>query len=86
MSDTVEITLEIPHGRICTKDRVFNLVCFFQETAQPTKTSFEDARCKCVCPKFHEKENSSLTEKTVFISANADPNKWYASIILNTCF
>lgn len=42
----------------------------------PTKTSFEDARCKCVCPKFKKDDNSSVSDKTVFISANADPANW----------
>lgn len=39
------------------------------------KTSFEDARCKCVCPKFKKDANSSVPDRTVFISSNADPNQ-----------
>lgn len=52
-----------------------------------TKTSFEDARCKCICPKFKENENTTVNERTVFISANADPNKWYvqSSAIVDSC-
>lgn len=38
----------------------------------PTKTSFEDARCKCVCPKM-QVDNKTDSEKTIFISSNADP-------------
>ncbi|XP_052808851.1 putative protein 2 isoform X2 [Mya arenaria] len=44
------------------------------EGATSTKTSFEDARCKCVCPKFQKDANSTVNERTVFISPNADPN------------
>ncbi|XP_052243946.1 proton-transporting V-type ATPase complex assembly regulator TMEM9-like isoform X2 [Dreissena polymorpha] len=42
--------------------------------SQKDKTSFEDARCKCVCQKFKKDENSTVSDQTVFISANADPN------------
>ena len=51
------------------------LFCFQTPTYAP-ETSFEDARCKCVCPKFRKDANSTASDRTVFISSNADPNQW----------
>lgn len=56
------------------------------QDSNPTKTSFEDARCKCVCPKFKKDSNSTLVEKTVYISANADPNNCNCGFVVNQPF
>ncbi|XP_060588211.1 putative protein 2 isoform X2 [Ruditapes philippinarum] len=52
----------------------------------PTKTSFEDARCKCVCPKFKKDDNSTLSDKTVYISPNADPSNCNCGFVVNQPF
>lgn len=57
---------------------VFCVTISHADTETPTyvsKTSFEDARCKCVCPKFKKNANSTVPDRTVFISNNADPNQ-----------
>ncbi|KAL5010439.1 hypothetical protein ScPMuIL_012744 [Solemya velum] len=45
-----------------------NLSCLASE--QPS--SFEDVRCKCVCPKYQDK-NNTLPDRTVYISDNVNP-------------
>ncbi|XP_053398022.1 proton-transporting V-type ATPase complex assembly regulator TMEM9-like isoform X2 [Mercenaria mercenaria] len=52
----------------------------------PSKTSFEDARCKCVCPKFKKDDNSTLSDKTVYISPNADPSNCNCPFVVNQPF
>ncbi|KAL4232824.1 tmem9 [Mactra antiquata] len=52
------------------------------EDSVPSKTSFEDARCKCVCPKFKKDDNGTVNEKTVYISPNADPNNCNCNFVV----
>lgn len=56
------------------------------EDGSPSKTSFEDARCKCVCPKVKKDENSTLNDKTVFISSNADPANCNCAFVVKQSF
>ncbi|KAK3580510.1 hypothetical protein CHS0354_001111 [Potamilus streckersoni] len=37
------------------------------------QTSFEDARCKCICPAYKANVNSTLPKRNVFIKDNIDP-------------
>ncbi|XP_076076579.1 proton-transporting V-type ATPase complex assembly regulator TMEM9-like isoform X3 [Mytilus galloprovincialis] len=49
---------------------LLTLFSFLQAASQDT--SFEDVRCKCVCPPLNEV--NSTQDRTVFISANVNPN------------
>lgn len=49
---------------------LLTLFSFLQAASQDT--SFEDVRCKCVCPKLNEV--NSTQDRTVYISANVNPN------------
>ncbi|XP_063403529.1 proton-transporting V-type ATPase complex assembly regulator TMEM9-like isoform X4 [Mytilus edulis] len=49
---------------------LLTLFSFLQAASQDT--SFEDVRCKCVCPPLNEV--NSTQDRTVYISANVNPN------------
>ncbi|KAJ8315688.1 hypothetical protein KUTeg_007838 [Tegillarca granosa] len=60
---------------------VFTTVFVYAKTPPPQSSSFEDVRCKCVCPKT--KAENGTKDRNVYISANVDPNMCKCDLVVD---